>query len=533
MKGVGLVAILLLAAPAMAEMGSYSFEHALPVAVEGSRAVTASDADLYVHGTNGQLGGYLFVEEGTLTRVIQRATGYISPSEPELGVKWTQTVQEKHIPLANQALQLDRLPEFQLLATDATVRLDQGNQQAPLHIGVLGASKVVSHESQPDVEFTLDGYDAKPFVHAIRGGQLTTRATDAAVQVESGTIFLGNAKLYLAGEEYVANERVEQHPGQIYNPLSRTWTGGGSHDEYVFEYFLLDLSRANLQFQVRDLPVHIYSEQVDVDVLGTVAFPDATGTVHVGDETHVLVGHDLDLAGKLQFDTSSSQLQGTTRGEGDITKVRYAQASHDYDWTVAAIGLGAILVAIGGWVTGGFKWLSGAGIGLVAGYARVHGQEVLEHPGRAEVYNLVKAEPGMHFNDLLQRLSFGQSTLNYHLRVLEKNDFVTRVKDGRYARFFDRQSGQYSSTRKEAVSTLRNDTTAAIAVHVLRNPGVVQKELSGQFGIAPSTVSWHIQRLCSQGLIDKERDHNHVRYYMGDAWNTLPEAELTRFGLTG
>lgn len=533
MKRVGLVAILLLAAPAMAEMGSYSFEHDLPVAVDGSRTVTASEADLYFQGTEGQLGGHLYVEAGTLTRIVQRATGYITPSEPELGIKWTQTVHEEHLPLSSQAFHLERLPEFQALVTDATVRLDQGNQQAPLYVGVLGASKVVTQESQPEVEFTLGGHEAKPFTHAIRGGQLTTRATDAAFLVESGTLFIGNAKVSIAEEEYVANERVERHPGQFYNPLTRTWTGGGSHEEFVFEYFLLDLTTANLQFQVRDLPVHIYSERVELDVLGSVTFPHAKGSVVVGDETHDLEGHNLDLAGKLQFDTTSSQQQGQTSGDGDITKVTYAQASHDYNWAVAAVGLGAILVAIGGWVTGAFKWISGAGIGLISGYARVHGQEVLEHPGRAEVYNLVKAEPGMHFNDLLHRLRFGQSTLNYHLRVLEKNDFVTRVKDGRYARFFDRQNGQYSSSRKDAVSTLRNDTTAAIAAHVLRNPGVVQKELSGQFGIAPSTVSWHMQRLCSRGLVDKERDHNHVRYYMGDAWNTLPEAELTRFGLVG
>lgn len=527
---IGVVAIVLFfVAPAAAEMGSFDLVSDLPIQIDGSRNLEATGT-LLITGNAGQFAANLHVNEGALVQVVQRATGYISPTDPELSLKWTQTVTETKTDLIG-GLQIERLDGFQLLATDASVTMQQGSAQDSTYLGTLTSSKIVQHDSTPDVSFTLDGYDERPFIHAIRGGQLTTHATDGVLQSTGGEWFIGNANLVYNGQTYTANERIEHKPGQIYDPVTRSWTGGGTHEEYVFEYFLLDFTDATIQLHFRDTVVQMYSKEIAMEVLGNALFPDVTGKVSVGEELHELSNEAVEISGKLAFTTEGRLLRGQSSGEGDITKVTYGQASHDYSWAVAAIGIGAALVALGAWVSGGFKWLASAGIAGIAGYARVQGSEVLEHPGRAQVYNMVQAEPGMHFNDLLQRLSFGQSSLNYHLRVLEKNNFVTRVKDGRYARFFDRQNGHYSQGRKEAVSTLRNGTTAAIAEHVIRNPGVAQKDLSGQFGIAPSTVSWHIQRLASHGLVDKERVQNHVRYYMGDAWMTLPEEELCRFGL--
>lgn len=527
---IGVVAIVLFfVAPAAAEMGSFDLSSNLPIQVSGSRSMDTTGT-LLITGNVGQFAANFNVVEGTLTQIVQRATGYVSPTDPEFSMKWTQTVTQTKTELAGN-VQLGRLDGFQLLATNAEIAMQQGSAQDATFLGTLKTSKIITHDSTPDVSFTLDGYEEQPFVHAIRGGQLTTHATDGVVQASGGEWFLGNAQIIANGETYTANERTELKPGQVYDPITRSWTGGGTHEEFVFEYFLVDLTDASIQVQFRDLVVQAYSQEIAMDVLGAAKFPDVTGTILVGEEIHELRGDDVEIAGRLAFTTEGRLLRGESSGEGDITEVTFAQSSHSYDWTVAAIGISAALVAIGAWVTGGFKWATSAGIAGIAGYARVQGNEVLEHPARAQVYNLVQGEPGMHFNDLLQRLSFGQSSLNYHLRVLEKNDFVTRVKDGRYARFFDRQNGHYSQGRKEAVSTLRNGTTAAIAEHVIRNPGVAQKDLSGQFGIAASTVSWHIQRLASHGLIDKERVQNHVRYYMGDAWMTLPEEELSRFGL--
>lgn len=519
---VALVAALMFLGGASAELGSFSLQHELPLAIDGSMKMeTVGDAVL--EGTEGNLAANLYVENGVLTRIVQRASGYISPSEPELGIQYEQTVREIDVPLENQWMQLERLEGFQLVARDANIIAEQGSAQETAYIGQLGTSKIIRHESVSDISFTFNGYEAKPFEYAIRGGQLTARVTDGAVAITEGDIFLSNA-LVTADDAYEASERVEIHPGQFYDPIRRQWFGDGTHEEFVWEYHLLRVQDANLQLQVQNAPIHMYSEEVHIDVLGAMQFPASKGMVTVGEETHQLEGQDLLMRGDMQIQSQSGSKPSST-GSGDLVEVKYAQQSHSYDWAVAA-GIGAGLLALGGAIIGLGK--SGA---FVAGYARVHGDEVLEHPGRAKTYEFIKENPGLHFNDLRLQMNLGQSTLNYHLRVLEKNDFVTRVKDGRYARFFDRQSGQYSAERKDMASALRNETTAAIALHVMEHPGVAQKDLSGAFGIAASTVSWHMDRLCTHGLVEKERVANRVHYYMGDGWMQLPETELARFGI--
>jgi DNA-binding transcriptional ArsR family regulator len=214
----------------------------------------------------------------------------------------------------------------------------------------------------------------------------------------------------------------------------------------------------------------MYSSHPTITVDGTARLPNMTGTVTVTDKeattTHSLDGQDLTVAGRFRFTPVAGDADGkgtTVEGTGDYTTVAYGVVDAHYDWatTIAAVGLGAAVLAAIGWVALNGKTLLGiGGSGLIAGYARVHGDEILEHPGRAEVYERVKAFPGVNFVQLSEQVDFGTSTLNYHLRVLEKNGFVTSVRDGRYLRFFDRKSGHYSNQKKFQVSALRNHRAA-------------------------------------------------------------------------
>jgi DNA-binding MarR family transcriptional regulator len=306
----------------------------------------------------------------------------------------------------------------------------------------------------------------------------------------------------------------------------------------VHEYVALTLTDAHIQIQYLDVPAAVYVSRPTAVVDGQVLLPAASGTVTVMDDettTHDIRDADLLLGGHITLalsDADSARGRTDVRGSGDLTLVAYGGSEHGYDWaTVAAAGLGALIFAALAWASGAAKSVAGAIGGLLPGYARVHGDGVLEHPARSELYALVQANPGLHFMELCDKVDFGASTLNHHLRVLERNQFVSRVRDGRYCRFFDQRAGLYSRERKHAASVLRNDATAAIVAHIIQHPGIAQRDLADHFGIAPSTVSWHIDRLQREGLVQKQRDRHFTRYYMGTAWSDLPTGELARVGL--
>lgn len=543
-----LVLALLVAVPAAtAADGSFDLDHELPVTATGAHATTGTDAAALLQGQDGQVVFLLEGHQGTLERVIHRATGYVSPEDPKAGVLWRQTVETVEEPLADTYITLqERLPGFTLLAYDGPLSLQTGARNGPLHIGALEEDLRVQSTAEPPLHLTLGPKEAQPFQHVLPAGDYQARTLDGRLTADGGfRLYLADALVEVHTPEGTqtlqAYFREETRAGGIYDPVEERWMGPGTHTEYVHEYLVLHLADARLQVQHVDTPAFLTAPRVHTELAGEALFPAATGTVTVTDEhgttTHAMDGEDLRLGGR--FTVSLEGLEGlrtsATHGSGDITTVTYATETHEYDWATiaAATGLGALLLAFAAWVTGGGKSLlaSLGGAFGVAGYARVQGEEILEHPGRLEVYERVKADPGMHFQDIAQRVDFGASTLNYHLRVLERNEYVTRVKDGRYVRFFDAKSGAYSRDRKQAASTLRNATTAAIASYIVQHPGVVQRDLAKEFRIAPSTVSWHVDRLRKEGLVDKQRDQHFTRYYMGDAWSTLPARELARVGL--
>jgi predicted transcriptional regulator len=151
---------------------------------------------------------------------------------------------------------------------------------------------------------------------------------------------------------------------------------------------------------------------------------------------------------------------------------------------------------------------------------------VLDHPTRAAIYDAVRAEPGVSPHDLVDRIGAGWSTVMYHLTVLERNELIIASRDGRYRRYFDRTSGRYANGRKQVVSVLKNETTAAIAAFIRDNPGLVQRRLAEHFGLAPSSVHWHVKRLVDAGLLVKEKQARMIALLPGPAWADLDPSDL-------
>lgn len=183
------------------------------------------------------------------------------------------------------------------------------------------------------------------------------------------------------------------------------------------------------------------------------------------------------------------------------------------------------------------------GVGLVAGVvwllrrllpfglgpllSRITKDELYENDARRLVADLVSENPGMSLHELVARTDYSRNAVSYHLFVLEKEDQITSVKDGKYRRYFPRD-GKYVNGAKKVVSVLMNDVSRKIAQFVHDQPGSIQREVCDGLGTTPSATCWHAKRLESQGVIRKERDGNMVRYFPGPA---LEKYDLADFGL--
>lgn len=540
--GAALAACLLfVATPALASPGTLEGRAALPIEVQGARDAAGEGAFL-LGGTDGAVTLSLAQATGSLVRVQHRAYGYVLSQDPHAGLLWGADTDRIPVDLAGATLKLtQRLPGFQLYATGGDLRLAGEQAQGPLLLGGLAEPKEVAEDLQRPLTLQLVT-DGDRYSAAIPAGQFEARAEQgSAAAAGPFHLFLSGATLRLerggAVQDLAASFRVESRPGQLYNPAAKEWFGPGEHTEYIQESLQVDASGL-LEVAFSGLPGTLYSPAPTVQVAGASVLPALTGTVTVqgeeGPTAHALDGQQLTLDGAyalrlagLDGRARSAQVQGA----GDLTTVSYGAVTAHYPWgaAVAAAGLGALLLAGAAWLLAhGKALLGGAAGGVVAGYARVQGEEILDHPGRAEVYERVKAFPGVSFAQLGEQVSFGASTLTYHLRVLERNGYVHAVRDGRYLRLFDKRSGHYSGDRKTAVAALRNDTSAAMARHIRAHPGVPQCDLAQAFGVTPSTVTWHMNRLGAAGLVEKQRDGAHSRYYISRGWAELPQDEQAR-----
>lgn len=149
-----------------------------------------------------------------------------------------------------------------------------------------------------------------------------------------------------------------------------------------------------------------------------------------------------------------------------------------------------------------YFWPHLKGLALAPLFSRIADDEVLDNPNRARILDLVRAQPGVHFQDLVRQAGVGRGTLEHHLRKLEAADLVTIKRSKGYACCFPK--GAVDRRLMEAAPVLRSEGGRAVLREVARRPGASSRDLAGELGFAPSTVSYHLKRLESAGLVSPD-----------------------------
>ncbi|HLE96478.1 MAG TPA: hypothetical protein VI997_03835 [Candidatus Thermoplasmatota archaeon] len=273
-------------------------------------------------------------------------------------------------------------------------------------------------------------------------------------------------------------------------------------------------------------PGRIYGQPV-VESFGEATFYEASGRILVGGERMFFQKEDATVGGNLTI-TPITTLEGPDDEPllvldvvGDVAAVTTndLQASFPPGAAAVAVGVGG-LALFGAALAYFWPYAKYAGTALVLPmYSRIGREEVLEHGKREEIFHLIRAEPGIHAHDISSRANVGWGTTVYHLKLLQTHGLVVGKRNGRYKRFFATAGG--AARQGDAYAVLRNETTSAIARHVLGHPGCIQKDVCGALNLQPSLVTWHVNRLEEVDLVKKVRDGRTVRYYAGGSWGGL------------
>ncbi|MCA1812331.1 MAG: helix-turn-helix domain-containing protein [Halobacteriales archaeon] len=129
---------------------------------------------------------------------------------------------------------------------------------------------------------------------------------------------------------------------------------------------------------------------------------------------------------------------------------------------------------------------------------------------RRRVFEHVRAHPGTHLRELQRQLDMSLGTLEYHLRVLEKQGLLSTQEDTRYLRYY--ATAQLGPREKEVIALLRQEVPRRVCATLLIEPGLNHKQLLGHFQLAASTLSFHLKKLQAARLLDVQREGREARY---------------------
>jgi predicted transcriptional regulator len=186
---------------------------------------------------------------------------------------------------------------------------------------------------------------------------------------------------------------------------------------------------------------------------------------------------------------------------------------------------GISMLVVGGCLT---VFIGGTEIGLLAFlqfvlvplFVRLNKDRVLDHFTRGQIFGFIKANPGTHYIAVQEHLELQNGVLAYHLKVLEREEYITSERDGIYKRFYPRHM---KIPRKERqLSHLQRDIVEALKTH----PGTSQNGLARMLGESKQVVGYHIRVLQKAGIVRVERDPQQTRCYLeGVPVDVEPEPE--------
>lgn len=128
-------------------------------------------------------------------------------------------------------------------------------------------------------------------------------------------------------------------------------------------------------------------------------------------------------------------------------------------------------------------------------------KKILQIVKKRNIYEFILKNPGLHKRELSRILNLPMTTLNHHLRYLEKNNLISSKYIGGYVRFW--ALDKIGQKDKEMLFLLRQKTPRniilSLAIHIFRS----QKELSEDVDKDPATIYFHLKKLKDLNIIEE------------------------------
>lgn len=153
-------------------------------------------------------------------------------------------------------------------------------------------------------------------------------------------------------------------------------------------------------------------------------------------------------------------------------------------------------------------------------YSSRDDSDPLAHDVRERVHEIVADEPGSHLSAVAETAGVPLSTTRHHVRILEREGLLEERKLRGKRRLYPAYAED-----AELAAAMADDSTAAVVDAVARLGGASVSDLAAELERDPSTVSHHLKRLESDGVVVREQDGRAVVSRLSAAARAALEAD--------
>ena len=138
----------------------------------------------------------------------------------------------------------------------------------------------------------------------------------------------------------------------------------------------------------------------------------------------------------------------------------------------------------------------------------------LEHYIRKMIYNHILEYPGVSFSTLKKVHDVNDSTLRYHLKYLERSEWVSPQLEHGQLHYYP-----YNSTKRTSKSSTIAHPTHTLTQHqetilsiIKLHPGITQKELGDRTSLKRFIITYNLPKLIDLGMVRKFNNARNVCY---------------------
>ncbi|MCA1819680.1 MAG: PKD domain-containing protein [Halobacteriales archaeon] len=169
-----------------------------------------------------------------------------------------------------------------------------------------------------------------------------------------------------------------------------------------------------------------------------------------------------------------------------------------------ALGAGAIAGILGLFM----RYRAAFVYAIVYLFTRLKENKLLDHPIRAQIHALVKAQPGIHLRAITRSVARDVGVVRHHLEALQRAELIQCHHADGHARYFVATIAD--PRMKKALATLGSPVTRQIWETICSNPGATISAVANMTAMRYGLVRAHVKKLRQGQLVMATRQHKSV-----------------------